>query len=602
MSENEIEVLPIADLIGRTFFIPSYQRGYRWTEKEVTALLDDILEFSNKKSKNPSEFYCLQPIVVSKKDKNEWNLIDGQQRLTTIFILLSYLRDVREILGGDSELFGLNFETRKDCTDFLVEIDESRSKDNVDYYHIYTSFLTIKKWFENKAKKQVSIKGDFLKVLLNTGDDNNIRVIWYEINDGSDAIDIFTRLNIGKIPLTNAELIKALFLQSDNFETNNVFLKQMEIASEWDTIEYKLQNDEFWYFLNEKENNLPTRIDFIFQIMAKEINDKYNFYIEKDELFAFFVFNEYFANYNTLKPEKEEHPIIEIWREVKTYFLTFEEWFLDRELYHLIGYTVTCGRNIKDILEKSLGKTKTEFRNSLKLEIKNIIQIRKKATDGNIIKFEDLEYGTFSNNTTITRILLLFNIQSLLNNVKENTRFPFDRYKSKKSGWSLEHIHAQNSEGLGSFKEWKAWVEEHLASLRRIESLNPSTEITKLIGKLEKNNNASLNYYSFQELFNSVLEFFRELEDTDESKMHTIQNLALLDKDSNSALNKAVFDVKRERIKKLEARGVYIPLCTKNVFLKYYTENPNQLYFWSETDRQAYLSSIKSTLNEYLYD
>lgn len=602
MNENQIEVQSIADLIGRTFFIPSYQRGYRWTEKEVTALLDDILEFSNKKNKVASEFYCLQPIVVSKKEENEWNLIDGQQRLTTIFILLSYLKDVREILGGGTDLFALNFETRKDCTDFLAEIDESRSEKNVDYYHIYTSFLTIKKWFEQKAKKQVSIKGDFLKVLLNTGKENNIRVIWYEINDGSDAIDIFTRLNIGKIPLTNAELIKALFLQSDNFEKSEVFLKQMEIASEWDIIEYKLQNEEFWYFLNEKENNLPTRIDFIFQIMANDINEEYNFNIPRDDQFTFFVFNEYFANYEHLKPDKEEHPIIEIWREVKTYFLTFEEWFLDRELYHLIGYLITCGRNIKSIMIESLDKTKTEFRNNLRSDIKSTIRINKKNPNGGYMKFDDLEYGTTSNNGIITKILLLFNIQSLLNNTKENTRFPFDRYKSKKSGWSLEHIHAQNSEGLSSLKEWEAWIDEHLISLRRIEGQGNSAELKELIEKLEKHKNTNLNNDVFQNLFNAVLDFFRKLDNTDESKMHTIQNLALIDKDSNSALNKAVFDVKRERIKKLEAQGVYIPLCTKNVFMKYYTENPTQLYFWSETDRNAYISSIKSILKDYLHD
>ena len=48
---------------------------------------------------------------------------------------------------------------------------------------------------------------------------NNIRVIWYEVSDEeqSSSIDIFTRLNIGKIPLTNAELIKALLLRRGNF-------------------------------------------------------------------------------------------------------------------------------------------------------------------------------------------------------------------------------------------------------------------------------------------------------------------------------------------------------------------------------------------------
>src|SRR5690606_40955167 len=86
-----------------------------------------------------------------------------------------------------------------------------------------------------------------------------------------DSTDIFTRINSGKIPLTNAELIKALFLNSSNFENvdaEKLRLKQLEIASEWDRIEYALQDDSFWYFINKSENNLATRIEFIFNLMS----------------------------------------------------------------------------------------------------------------------------------------------------------------------------------------------------------------------------------------------------------------------------------------------------------------------------------------------
>ena len=51
---NKIELKPINDLIGENFFVPSYQRGYRWTELEVNALLNDILEFYTKNKNNSS--------------------------------------------------------------------------------------------------------------------------------------------------------------------------------------------------------------------------------------------------------------------------------------------------------------------------------------------------------------------------------------------------------------------------------------------------------------------------------------------------------------------------------------------------------------------
>lgn len=99
---------------------------------------------------------------------------------------------------------------------------------------------------------------------------SSTKVIWYETSQNEDSIDIFTRINSGKIPLTNAELIKALFLNSSNFsntDTEKLRLKQLEIASEWDRIEFALQDDSFWYFINKNENNLPTRIEFIFKLM-----------------------------------------------------------------------------------------------------------------------------------------------------------------------------------------------------------------------------------------------------------------------------------------------------------------------------------------------
>jgi CRISPR/Cas system endoribonuclease Cas6 (RAMP superfamily) len=103
MAENTIGLKSVSEILGMNFFIPSYQRGYRWDKQQVEDLLDDIYTFATKKKETEKEFYCLQPIVVKKlKDEEkainnldnskEWyEVIDGQQRLTTIRIILSYL-------------------------------------------------------------------------------------------------------------------------------------------------------------------------------------------------------------------------------------------------------------------------------------------------------------------------------------------------------------------------------------------------------------------------------------------------------------------------------------------------------------------------------
>ena len=81
--------------------------------------------------------------------------------------------------------------------------------------------------------------------------------------------------------------------------------------------------------------------------------------------------------------------------------------------------------------------------------------------------------------------------------------------------------------------------------------------------------------------------------------------MALLGGLENTLLSNSIFEVKRKEILRMDAEGKYIPLCTKNLFLKYHNVNDEnflnqQLYFWSENDRKNYLSHINLILSEYL--
>ena len=87
---NQLVLKSVNQLFEYDFFIPSYQRGYRWTDTQVTQLLEDIWHFSQRDGKTKGEFYCLQPIVV-KRLNDEYEVIDGQQRVTTIFLTIKYL-------------------------------------------------------------------------------------------------------------------------------------------------------------------------------------------------------------------------------------------------------------------------------------------------------------------------------------------------------------------------------------------------------------------------------------------------------------------------------------------------------------------------------
>jgi len=90
MSDMALSLKPVNDLLGEKFFIPAYQRGYRWTPRQVTDLLEDILTFQSESDGSKKEtFYCLQPVVVMQRQEGDWELIDGQQRLTTLFLVLA---------------------------------------------------------------------------------------------------------------------------------------------------------------------------------------------------------------------------------------------------------------------------------------------------------------------------------------------------------------------------------------------------------------------------------------------------------------------------------------------------------------------------------
>lgn len=557
----------IGELLDDKFFIPSYQRGYRWTKRQVEDLLNDVWDFITKPGKKENEWYCLQPIVV-KKTNSHYEVLDGQQRLTTMFLILKHLE---RFIESERKCFEIEFETRNteliNSKEFLQEIDAKtviESKTNIDYFHIFQAYEKIKDWFQEKANRgERSISSKFITPFL-----ESTKVIWYEVASDKDAIEIFTRINMGKIPLTNAELIKALFLNSSNFpnsESEEIRLRQLEIASEWDRIEYSLQNEELWYFINNSDNELPTRIEHIFNIM-KNIEGIQN---GNDQYSTFRFFSEKFKT-NT-KDEIDNN-----WKEIKRIFQTIEEWFSDRELYHKVGFLITSGEKITDLLIDVKSSQKKDFKKLLDSKISEKIECD---------NLEGLEYG----DGRIKNILLLHNIQTMLSNKNETSRFPFDRFK--KENWDIEHIHAIATEMPKNKQHRIDWLNNSK------EYINDDEKLTSTISDFVSSYDEKIkeNLESFDELANSVLEYYSKKSNI-ETDINDLSNLVLLDSGTNRSYKNAVFPAKRKTIINKEKEGTFIPVCTKNVFLKYYTPDLEQMTFWDESDRKYYFENINTTL------
>lgn len=561
--------------ISGNFVVPSYQRGYRWGKIEVERLLNDI----NDNCEN--NYYCLQPVVVKKNDKGEYELIDGQQRLTTIYLIYKYLHSK---FNFPEPNFSINYAIRKDSSEFLKNIDASQCETYIDFWFIYHAYKTIENWISgNIANGALDLPKYFNK---------KVKIIWYEAGENENAVSLFTRLNIGKIPLTNAELVKAMFL-SNAKENNTGDIRPQEIAFQWDYIETELHNNSFWYFLTNPKPNpsdeYQTRIELILDLIAGKTSNSY------DKYATFFKFDE--------RREKGEK-LSDIWNEIYKTFMLLKEWYENRSYYHLIGFLISSGsKSLYDIYRASKGKTKTEFEKTLIEYIKNAV----KLNDGE--NYGDTSYDNKSDYEKIRKLLFLFNVESVRTIKNQYQRFPFDKYKidenGKKTIWSLEHIHAQHSEGL-SKDNYKDWLKKHLESVSTISVVltDPKKidDCKKLIDKMkpaiEKAENKTLSQNEFEEIRKEVVEVLSEKGSS--QYMHSISNLALLAGSDNSSLSNSTFDVKRNDIIKMEGEGSFIPLCTKRVFLKYYTDSKdNQVHFWGEADRKAYICAINKILKCY---
>ena len=486
----------------------------------------------------------------------------------------------------------MNYQTREKSAEFIKEIDSLAiagewkdwvdahpDKDNVDNYHFFEAYQTIQDWFAEESEESRD-KKRFLDKLL-----NKTQVIWYEVEGNIDSIELFTRINSHKIPLTEAELIKALFLINLKKETKQsevLQLQQNEIAQQWDTIENELQNKNFWYFISQTAPG-ATRIDKLLSLST----------IFKDpdkigEHALFFAFEQDFKQHG----QEAAQWVTNRWGEIKHIFQTFKEWYHDFELYHLIGLLIHLGEDIDNILSvKEKSTSKKDFKNHIKEKICTEIE-----------KIGDIKKVSYSEDRNkAKKTLLIFNIISILNSKDEVNRFPFYQYQN--IDWDIEHIHAK----ADNTKEQKDWLKEFKDWL--LKSGNDdlikkySTQIEEALA-VEKNDNKEEDLKEEEDKIGTLIEdiygyFSNAKEEGEAFDIDNLSNLALLDSSTNRGYGKAPFPQKRTTIIKRDEEGVFIPLCTRNVFLKYYSPHTNNLLFWSATDRKNYLDKIEETLKNF---
>ncbi|MEI0477700.1 DUF262 domain-containing protein [Brachyspira pulli] len=566
---SDLTIKYVNYISGYKFKIPSYQRGYKWRKAQVEQLLKDLYEHCQSKN----TFYCLQPLVV-KKENDYYKVIDGQQRLTTIYMILKYLES--------SISYELSYESREKSKDFLEKIYQSENIDNIDFHYMKKAYDTIKEYFENKKEE------DNIKELLEAKSDKKVGFIWYEIDDDIQNSDkeyeIFSRLNIGKIELTNAELIKALFLKTWPYESEQKLLeaKQIQISNEWDSIENTLQNDSFWYFINDNKKNYINRIEYIFDIIKDNLDNKKEIR---------HTFNEYYNDFFENSENNIKFIIDSKWQEVKNIMYIFNYFYNDLELFHLIGFIMCFNiKSIKYIIyEYNKANTKDDFRKLIKNKIYD--------NNNNKLTLNNIEYKD-KDKDIIKKILLLFNIIIIIKN-KSVIKFPFDEFKKK--SWDIEHIHSQvTEEDITRKDKWCEMIKDFFyidIDKENYKENDDYKEICKQIDEYIKKYEQSKNNNDFNELFKFVTDYFKF--DDNFGNINSIGNLALLDSETNRAYKNAWFPFKRKTILEKDSKGYFIPIATKNVFTKVYSSALTNLFHWSDEDADAYQKEIEKTIKEY---
>ncbi len=597
MAENKIELKSVSELENKKFIVPNYQRGYKWRAKDVEYLIDDIAEIKE----DDNSDYCLQPIVVA-KDNDKYVLVDGQQRLTTIWLIINWAKHNGFEIDWN---YCIEYQTRDQSNTFLKDIQENgiaQDKGTCDTHYFSQALKTI----------EIEAKSGKLEVFFKNLK-KNVKIIWYEI-DPKEGPAHFERLNSAKISLTNAELVKAFIL------TNTTPQKQTRMACEWDEMEYKLQERGFFSFITTKNsiyNKEYNRIELLLDLyVGTTKEDK-----DKDEHHTF---------NKIAQIEKDGKSVEIIWQEVQNIYNRLLCWYNDNFLYNLIGFLVEKNG------DSELGEIWKGCKGKSTIEIKEFVRNRVTKT---IPKEEDIRTMVYKDRRT-KNVLLLFNVLSLMSVISNskpneykyvfNDKFHFDLYKDE--GWDKEHVHATASESLQSKVEWVKWLkdlDEKLVEKKLVEKKDKLVEANLVDNKdeylkwirnakevkdsdypaIKEDKNDTFKPLSkeiFADMFKGIVSALEGEEEKD-FKQNSIGNLVLLNANINRSgeYKVAPFSTKRRIIMERVKKGQFVPLGTQNVFMKAYTQIPGHFYKWEKddaydgylSDRDSYIKAIIETIN-----
>ncbi len=276
----ESDKLLVREVFKMWFRIPEYQRPYVWDKDQVMELLDDIMQSRNS---DPTSEYFLGSMVLRKKSKmqgntpyEEYDLLDGQQRLTTLFLITAVIRDLSDPSNSKliqtcndtiyqmansydniPERTRIVFDIREEVKDFINEfVKESGGTNRQSELEFKINNNEEDISIRNMSKAIVNIRGYFSN---NSIDDfftylrSNVLIVYVSAEELDDAFRLFTIMNSRGVKLRNSDILKA-----DNLGQIKDSTKRNEWAKKWEETESYFGED-FDAFLSHLRTILVRR-------------------------------------------------------------------------------------------------------------------------------------------------------------------------------------------------------------------------------------------------------------------------------------------------------------------------------------------------------
>lgn len=553
------------------YHIPAYQRGYKWgTEKDgaVSILLSDLWNNFLAVRKGEKKEYYLQYITVKKTSvyvgDNQvecLEVIDGQQRLTTLSIIISVLSALsnNENISVDKlhyaireNFFSEHIYQKNDLLSLTEKEWSNLQNTALDTQDIFYLFSAAKKSFSFFIDKEKDIDF-FYKYLL-----SNVKLIVNSVEPHVQSETVFKNLNSNKIPLTEVELIKGLMItkvgRGDSLKAERnykeVLAERAALGRKWDEI--TRWANQAWiksFYFNQREGmyELLSLTSFMLDNTIANIVVK----TSTKDLPLFNFFNQYTNNKKAFT-------------ELQNIYETLKDWYADDEKYNLIGF---C-RFVKESKNNNLPFLKKclEFKTKAKL-LDFLLQSKQ-----SLLPKSDVTKLRYNENEDEMHAVLL--ALSVFSETLE-TRFNFHEFIDKK--WSLEHIFPQSPEG----KDKTLNEIQKQTVIKMIgESITP--EIKLILAKPERTEEEKKQYYTaLQNL----------------SELNSIGNMCLLTNSDNSSNGCGFFDEKRKNILHLIHKGSFVPSHTFDVFSKMISTLVGvDLSVWSADDIKNHTEYINNTL------